>query len=319
MQQTQNLGLNKPEYPDVVDIEDLNENMDIIDGKLGTTGHNHNGTAGNGPKISGANIVAPRTDQTQDIGTAKELRWQNYGNNHTIVDASAGAYPGGNANAQSAWTPSCPTLIGYNGVNTYGVRVDSARVADTASAVQWSGISGIPSTFAPNNHTHDDRYYTETEISNLLAAKAPLTSPAFTNTPTAPTAAAGTNSTQIATTAFVKTAVSGAASIVASGTGENYYWRKWSNGDMEIWGTITGTLGSMGTHTSGVTITFPVQFQTACKNVIISQPDWKGENAYIWRVLKNSKSIAGFSVAEDRWDNKGAGNPASADYYAFGN
>lgn len=36
---------------------------------------------------------------------------------------------------------------------------------------------------------------------------APLTSPAFTGTPTAPTATAGTNTTQIATTEFVKTAI----------------------------------------------------------------------------------------------------------------
>lgn len=37
----------------------------------------------------------------------------------------------------------------------------------------------------------------------LLTAKAPLASPALTGTPTAPTAARGTNSTQVATTAFV--------------------------------------------------------------------------------------------------------------------
>lgn len=35
------------------------------------------------------------------------------------------------------------------------------------------------------------------------AVKAPLASPALTDTPTAPTAAVGTNTTQIATTAFV--------------------------------------------------------------------------------------------------------------------
>lgn len=39
--------------------------------------------------------------------------------------------------------------------------------------------------------------------------EAPLDSPAFTGTPTAPTAADGTNTTQIATTAFAKTAVDG--------------------------------------------------------------------------------------------------------------
>ena len=42
----------------------------------------------------------------------------------------------------------------------------------------------------------------------LLAAKAPLADPSFTGVPLAPTATAGTNTTQIATTAFVGTAVS---------------------------------------------------------------------------------------------------------------
>lgn len=44
-------------------------------------------------------------------------------------------------------------------------------------------------------------------ITTALTLKAPLADPAFTGTPTAPTAAAGTNTTQLATTAFVTTAV----------------------------------------------------------------------------------------------------------------
>ena len=44
------------------------------------------------------------------------------------------------------------------------------------------------------------------EIANL----APLDSPALTGTPTAPTAAAGTDTTQVATTAFVTAAISSA-------------------------------------------------------------------------------------------------------------
>lgn len=43
-----------------------------------------------------------------------------------------------------------------------------------------------------------------------LALKAPLASPALTGTPTAPTATPGTNTTQLATTAFVEAAVTGA-------------------------------------------------------------------------------------------------------------
>ena len=48
-----------------------------------------------------------------------------------------------------------------------------------------------------------------------LSGYAPLASPALTGTPTAPTAAEGTNTTQIATTAFVKTAVDSATAGLA--------------------------------------------------------------------------------------------------------
>ena len=47
-------------------------------------------------------------------------------------------------------------------------------------------------------------------IDAALGEKAPLASPAFTGTPTAPTAASGTNSAVVATTAFVTSAISNA-------------------------------------------------------------------------------------------------------------
>lgn len=47
-------------------------------------------------------------------------------------------------------------------------------------------------------------YALETDVSATLANYAPLASPALTGTPTAPTAAASTNTTQVATTAFVQ-------------------------------------------------------------------------------------------------------------------
>ena len=74
-----------------------------------------------------------------DGAVAGQLMWKNYGNNHTIFDASQSTSPDGggvnNTNSQVAWTGSYPTLMGWNGANTYGVRVDSARVADTAGSV----------------------------------------------------------------------------------------------------------------------------------------------------------------------------------------
>lgn len=47
-------------------------------------------------------------------------------------------------------------------------------------------------------------YVRDREARDALALKAPIANPAFTGTPTAPTAATNTNTTQIATTAFVQ-------------------------------------------------------------------------------------------------------------------
>lgn len=45
-------------------------------------------------------------------------------------------------------------------------------------------------------------------VKDLADTKAPIESPSLTGTPTAPTAAQGTNNTQIATTAYVRAAIS---------------------------------------------------------------------------------------------------------------
>lgn len=63
------------------------------------------------------------------------IGWKQYGNGHVIFDASAGTAPDGtvvnNTTPVSLWQASYPTLMGWNGINTHGVRVDVARVADS--------------------------------------------------------------------------------------------------------------------------------------------------------------------------------------------
>ena len=72
--------------------------------------------------------------------------WKNYGNDHTIFDASNSTTPIGtatnNTNPDNAWVPTYPTLMGYNGVNTYGVRVDSSRYADSATNAGYANSAG---------------------------------------------------------------------------------------------------------------------------------------------------------------------------------
>ena len=53
-------------------------------------------------------------------------------------------------------------------------------------------------------------------VTSVQQSKADLESPAFTGTPTAPTAVSGTNNTQIATTAFVKSEITAATSNFAT-------------------------------------------------------------------------------------------------------
>jgi hypothetical protein len=56
--------------------------------------------------------------------------------------------------------------------STYDTNDDGkVNAADTADSVPWSGVSSKPSTFPPEAHNHDDRYYTETEINSLLDGK----------------------------------------------------------------------------------------------------------------------------------------------------
>ena len=81
-------------------------------------------------------------------------------------------------------------------------KVDAAEVADAAP---WAGITGKPTSFTPSSHSHSIAQVTG--LQTALDAKAPLASPALSGTPTAPTATAGTNTTQIATTAFVAAAI----------------------------------------------------------------------------------------------------------------
>lgn len=77
----------------------------------------------------------------------KYQRWANYGQNHVIFDASKGIRPDGQAcdrtNAQNQWTATYPTLMGFNGQYTYGLRTDSARNADCVAGFQFRNNNGI--------------------------------------------------------------------------------------------------------------------------------------------------------------------------------
>jgi len=61
------------------------------------------------------------------------------------------------------------TLAAVGG--TWSASGSTITLTVTAASADWSAITGKPATFPPASHTHDDRYYTETEVDSLLAGK----------------------------------------------------------------------------------------------------------------------------------------------------
>lgn len=85
----------------------------------------------------------------------------------------------------------------------------------TASTAELNIMDGVTATTAEINYVDG----VTSNIQTQLDLKAPLLSPTFTGTPTAPTASAGTSTTQIATTAFV--AATGFSSALPAQTGNS--------------------------------------------------------------------------------------------------
>ncbi len=105
--------------------------------------------------------------------------------------------------------------------NTITVSVDTSLIATQSYVTTAISnlIDAAPAALDTLNEIAaalaDDPTFATT-ITNALSLKAPLASPALTGTPTAPTAVANTNTTQIATTAFVNTSSNNAITAANS-------------------------------------------------------------------------------------------------------
>jgi hypothetical protein len=131
-------------------------------------------TAGDTGTVT-STMIANDTIVNADINSSAQIAYGKLALTNTIVDADV------NASAAIAWTKIAPS--------------------STVSATELGYLDGVTSAVQTQI---DSKLATSTAASTY----APLASPALTGTPTAPTAAANTNTTQVATTAFVGTAIS---------------------------------------------------------------------------------------------------------------
>jgi hypothetical protein len=149
-----------------------------------------NGTAGtiamNGTQAAGSSNLYARADHVHPIDTSR-------------APLASPTFTG---------TPSLPTgtIAVTQAADTNSTTVATTayvvgQASSTAPVINGTATVGTSLRYARADHIHP----TDT-------TRAPLASPALTGTPTAPTAGGGTNTTQIATTAFVQSALAGAAS-----------------------------------------------------------------------------------------------------------
>ena len=131
-----------------------------------------------GNATTATNLSTNRTNWSTNgtiTAVVGQLAWKNYSNNHTIFDASAGTSPAGgavnNTTSQVAWTGTYPTLMGWNGTNTYGVRVDVCRLADTATTATNVSGGSVSATTGGFSGTVSATAYTST----VATGTAPLT------------------------------------------------------------------------------------------------------------------------------------------------
>ena len=121
-------------------------------------------------------------------------------------------------------TPTVPTASpGTNTTQAASTAFVTAAVAAIPPPVTTaSGVSNVPAGNISATNVQsainelDSEKADAAATTSALALKAPLASPALTGTPTAPTAAPLTNTTQLATTAFVTAAVAAAPGGVTS-------------------------------------------------------------------------------------------------------
>lgn len=104
------------------------------------------GYANSAGSVAWANVTGKPTSLPANGGNAdtvdgQHFNWNNNKNDHTYIWAAS-------SNGQAYLVHRASMSVNY---------------ASSAGSVAWGNITGKPSTFTPSSHTHDDRYYTESE------------------------------------------------------------------------------------------------------------------------------------------------------------
>ena len=195
---------------------------------------------------------------------------------NTLSRAATNSYLLGDAfNGSAARTWS----VDAASANTPSKVVVRDAAGDFSAGTITATLSGNATSLTNMTTTITELNYVDgvtSSIQTQLGTKAPLASPALTGTPTAPTANAGTNSLQIATTAFVASAVStgitGADAPTKAGVGATGTWGINISGNAATAGIAAG-LSNRYTRSIGATANGGISLTSFASTIAGVGPD----------------------------------------------
>ena len=149
--------------------------------------------------------------------SANALKFEGYGTGSGVrfVTNNAGTYSD-RLLVQHTNVTAEVTLNANAGFQLAGVDLTATAAELNATEGRLDALEADATTQTALDAVQADVDQNEADADAAIALKADIASPTFTGTPAAPTAAAGTNTTQLATTAFVSTAV---ANVIDSAPG----------------------------------------------------------------------------------------------------
>jgi len=151
--------------------------------------------------VAGTNITVDNTDPANPIVASTATKITVVANYSALPAANtvSGKFYWCSASQGTAWLPGSLGGTYYN----------SGLYYSNGTTWEFLNVPYNATQAEVNTGTNDDKFITPNTLTNatVITNKAPLASPTFTGTPLAPNASFGTNTTQLATTAFVQAAM----------------------------------------------------------------------------------------------------------------